>query len=158
MISFANWRWEISGSLDWGWNPLRSLAWTTWVRRALRTSPIKENGKGDSGSSCLRPLEEPRKPLGVPLSKIEYHEFVSQTSIQLIHFSPKPFWEGTQSRNPESTFVKSLFDVNFTNKVLWPHLLPRVHTFIGHKNSINNLPALCKSSLGGWGDVKHNHL
>lgn len=40
----------------------------------LKASPTITNRKGDRGSPCLKPLLARKKPLGVPLTRIENHE------------------------------------------------------------------------------------
>lgn len=77
----------------------------------LRPSATNVNRRGDKGSHCLKPLDEPKKHFEVPFNNMEKWGWSWQPEIHLIHLFPKPFCSNTHFKKSQSTlsyaFLKS---------------------------------------------------
>ena len=74
IVSSTNNKWEICTPTAFTpptWNPRIRLHSSAFFKSLLRTSIIKRNNSGDSGSPCLHPREHPKKPSGDPFTRTE---------------------------------------------------------------------------------------
>lgn len=120
----------------------------TWDKVALRESTTNVNRNVERGSPCWRSLEAWKKPFNVPLNRMENHRSDIQPIIHLIHLAWKPFFLKTYIKKASIHFSIGFFEVKFTNQSNRVRLLPMIHTFICHKDVINNLSAFNKCTLG----------